>query len=68
VDAQAQCLEYLTVPEVAKILKISRENAYRMVKDGEIPAKVISERRIRVSAQALEDWIEAQPDAFGGQA
>jgi excisionase family DNA binding protein len=55
------------LPEVAKLLKISRENCYHMIKDGEIPAKVLSERRIRVSAQALEDWIDSQPDASGGR-
>jgi excisionase family DNA binding protein len=63
---ETQRLEYYTVPEVAKVLKINRENACRMVKDGEIPAKVFSERRIRVSAQALEDWIDSQPDASTG--
>lgn len=55
--------QWLTVPEVAKRLGIARQEAYNMVASGEIPAKRLSPRRIRISEKELQDWVAAKEDA-----
>jgi excisionase family DNA binding protein len=49
--------QLLTIREAAAILRCSRERTYELAARGEIPTVRISERRIRVPADALEDWI-----------
>jgi len=49
--------EILTVPEVARFLKISRSKAYRLVERGEIPVLRIG-RNVRILRRDLERWIE----------
>lgn len=49
-------VEYLKVPEVAKILRIARSRAYDLVADGTIPAVRIG-RSVRVSRSELEHWL-----------
>ena len=46
------------VNQVAKMLGIGRNEAYRMVRDGVIPSFRISPRRIIVPASALDAWLE----------
>lgn len=46
----------LTVPEVALILGISRNEAYLAVQRGELPARRIG-RRILIPRVALERWL-----------
>lgn len=46
----------LTVPEVARLLGISRNEAYLAVQRGEIPARRIG-RRIVIPRAALERWL-----------
>lgn len=41
--------EWLTVPEVAKHLRIPRSRAYELIQGGELPAVRIGERSIRVN-------------------
>lgn len=53
-------VEYLKVPEVAKILRIARSRAYDLVADGTIPAVRIG-RSVRVSRSELEHWLINQP-------
>lgn len=53
----------LTVPQVAERLGIHRIEAYELVKTGEIPAKRLSPRRIRISESALQQWIDSKEDA-----
>jgi len=48
---------FLTIPEIAKELAVSRERAYRMAAKGEIPTVRFSERRIRVPRAWLEDQV-----------
>jgi excisionase family DNA binding protein len=52
---------WLTVPEVAERLRIGRERAYQLV-GREIPAKRFGPRRIRVSEEALREWMDSQED------
>lgn len=46
----------LTVPEAAKLLRISRNLAYDLVARGEIPAVRLG-RVIRVPRASLEEWL-----------
>ncbi len=48
----------LTVPEAAKLLRISRNLAYELVARGEIPSVRLG-RVIRVPRTALERWLNA---------
>ena len=59
----------LTVPEVAKVLRIGRNLAYELVARGEIPSVRLG-RVIRVPRSSLERWLEreahqAHLDLFG---
>jgi excisionase family DNA binding protein len=49
----------LTVPETAKLLRISRNLAYDLVARGEIPAVRLG-RVIRIPRGALEQWVARQ--------
>lgn len=49
----------LTVPEAAKVLRISRNLAYELVARGEIPAIRLG-RVIRVPRAPLEEWVNAE--------
>ena len=46
----------MTVPEAAKLLRISRNLAYELVARGEIPAIRLG-RVIRVPRSTLEQWL-----------
>lgn len=47
----------LTIPEVARLLGISRVRCYEMAASGEIPSMRLSARRIRVPQAALDAWL-----------
>jgi excisionase family DNA binding protein len=49
----------LTVPEVARLLRIGLNRAYQLCRAREIPSLVIG-HTIRVPREALERWIERQ--------
>ena len=49
----------LTVPEAARVLRISRNLAYELVARGEIPAIRLG-RVIRVPRAALEEWVKCE--------
>ena len=49
--------EWLTVPEVAKHLRIPRSRAYELIQGGELPAVRIGERSIRVNRTELERFL-----------
>jgi excisionase family DNA binding protein len=51
--------EILTVPEMARFLKISRSKAYRLVEEGEIPVLRIG-RSVRIIQSDLLNWIEGK--------
>jgi excisionase family DNA binding protein len=49
----------LTVEDAAKLLDISRSQAYEWVKDGTLPAiRVPNSNAVRIPRRALEAWIE----------
>ncbi len=47
----------LTVPETARLLRISRNLAYELVARGELPAVRLG-RVIRIPRSELDDWLE----------
>lgn len=49
-----------TVPEVAQLLTISRNTAYAMVRDGQIPARKLGTRWV-VPRKAFHAWLDATP-------
>lgn len=54
--------ELLTRQEVADRLKIGRNKAYQMLRDGEIPSIKVGPE-FRVKASVLEAWIAAGGNA-----
>lgn len=46
-----------TVEEVAHLLDLSRNNAYRAIRDGEIPAKKVGRRWV-VPRKTFHAWLE----------
>ncbi|MGG4498443.1 helix-turn-helix domain-containing protein [Brevibacillus reuszeri] len=55
----------LTLPEVAKILGISKERSYAISRDGLLPTIRIG-RQIRVDQEQLDDWINNGGQALPG--
>lgn len=54
----------LTVPETAKLLRISRNLAYELVARGELPAVRLG-RVIRIPRDALETWVKESAGRHG---
>jgi len=49
--------DWLTVPEVARELRLPRSRAYELVARGEIPAVRIGQRSIRINRRELERFL-----------
>lgn len=47
----------LTVPELARLLRISRGAAYQAVKEGAVPGVIRVGRSVRVSRDAVLSWL-----------
>lgn len=52
--------EFLTVPEVAEILRIPRTRAYELIAQNALPATRVSPRTIRVNRAELEEHLRAR--------
>lgn len=52
-------LESLTVPEVARILRLDVSRVYRLIREGRLPGYRIG-RTVRVRRAALEAYMAAQ--------
>lgn len=50
----------LTIPEVAKLLRIGRNTAYEAARTGALPGVLHFGRTIRVSRYALNQFLSAQ--------
>lgn len=50
----------VTVPEMAKLLGISRPLAYELAKRDGFPAVRLSERRIVIPVDRLHEWLNRQ--------
>jgi len=49
--------DWLTVPEVAEVLRIPRTRAYELIAAGKLPAVRIGERSIRVNRREIECFL-----------
>lgn len=47
----------MVVAEVAKYLRLPESTTYRLIKAGDLPAIVLSPRRIRVRRADLDQWL-----------
>jgi excisionase family DNA binding protein len=47
-----------TVPETARVLRLSRQTVERLIASGELPVLRVA-RRILVSKAGLAEWLEA---------
>jgi len=54
--------EFLTVSEVASLLKLSESTVYTMVRAGDIPAVKLG-NQWRVSETRLDEWLEEKEDS-----
>ena len=50
-------VRYLTVLEVADVMRVSKMTVYRLVHSGELPAVRVG-RSFRVHAKAVHDYLE----------
>ncbi|MFR9753791.1 helix-turn-helix domain-containing protein [Nocardia sp. 004] len=50
--------QFLTVAEVATLMRVSKMTVYRLVHSGELPAVRVG-RSFRVHAKAVHDYLEA---------
>ncbi|MFF0489621.1 helix-turn-helix domain-containing protein [Nocardia sp. NPDC003482] len=49
--------QFLTVAEVAKLMRVSKMTVYRLVHSGELPAVRVG-RSFRVHAKAVHDYLQ----------
>lgn len=50
--------EFLTIPEVAKLLRVGQKTAYTLAREGKLPAIRVG-NQWRCSKKSLEQWVEA---------
>ena len=58
VDSQQARTQFLTVAEVAALMRVSKMTVYRLVHNGELPAVRVG-RSFRVHAKAVHDMLES---------
>lgn len=56
-DGQPDRTQFLTVAEVAALMRVSKMTVYRLVHNGELPAVRVG-RSFRVHAKAVHDLLE----------
>ncbi|MBM7416203.1 helix-turn-helix domain-containing protein [Rhodococcus sp. BP-349] len=49
--------QFMTVAEVAALMRVSKMTVYRLIKNGELPAVQVG-RSFRVHAKAVHDYLE----------
>ncbi|OBI74050.1 helix-turn-helix domain-containing protein [Mycobacterium sp. E740] len=57
-DGQQPRAQFLTVAEVASLMRVSKMTVYRLVHNGELPAVRVG-RSFRVHAKAVHDMLES---------
>src|SRR3569623_679747 len=57
-DGQQPRTQFLTVAEVAALMRVSKMTVYRLVHNGELPAVRVG-RSFRVHAKAVHDLLES---------
>ncbi|HAG07014.1 MAG: DNA binding domain protein, excisionase family [Clostridia bacterium 62_21] len=51
-------MQFYTVPEVAKILRVKKGYVYELVAQGRLKALRLSKNRIRIPEEALREFVE----------
>ena len=54
--------DVMTVPEMARYMRVSLTTAYRMVSDGRVPFIAIGKRRV-IPRAALQQWMNEEAAA-----
>lgn len=57
-ESQQPRAQFLTVAEVASLMRVSKMTVYRLVHNGELPAVRVG-RSFRVHAKAVHDMLES---------
>ncbi|MEP6598719.1 MAG: helix-turn-helix domain-containing protein [Actinomycetota bacterium] len=57
-NANLSDVRFLTVAEVASVMRVSKMTVYRLVHSGELPAVRVG-RSFRVPEQAVHDYLQA---------
>jgi excisionase family DNA binding protein len=52
--------ELLTIPEVARVLKVSRPRAYELARSGTLPSRKVGIRQVRVPRRDLDRYLSGQ--------
>lgn len=63
-DRQLSGMTFMTVAEVAAVMRVSKMTVYRLVHSGELPAVRVG-RSFRVPQQAVDEFLD---DSFHGTA
>lgn len=63
-DRQLSGMTFMTVAEVAAVMRVSKMTVYRLVHSGELPAVRVG-RSFRVPKQAVDEFLD---DSFHGTA
>ena len=50
--------EFLTVPEVAKLLRLSKATVYRLIKEGNLKAAKFSQRSTRIKRSEIDNLFK----------
>ena len=53
-------MQFYTVSEVAKMLRVKKGYVYELVAQGRLQALKLSERRLRISREALEEFVRQE--------
>lgn len=53
-------LEFFTVPELARLFRVKKSYIYELIYSGRLQAIKLSERRLRIPASALNEFINSQ--------
>lgn len=57
--------EVMTISETSLYLRIARSSLYKLAQEGKIPCQKVG-RHWRFRREAIERWLEINPNARGG--
>ncbi len=66
-DRDLNAVRFLTVAEVASMMRVSKMTVYRLVHSGELPAVRVGERSIRVDRREVERFLKENRRVIGSE-